>query len=376
MSGGDETRTKARGAGADDGAGALSEVPEVAAVRRGEEQDWARVEAWIRERMPELPAPLAVLQFPGGHANLTYLLRFGGPGGTELVLRRPPFGPVAPGAHDMVREFKVLSRLWRFLGTAPRAYLLCEDEAVIGGRFFAMERRTGVVVRTRIPDEMRQHPDVARRVSFALVDAMADFHDVDYEKADLADLGKPAGFAERQVAGWKKRWEAAKDVELPLFDAVHARLASSVPASGRASLVHNDLKLDNCQFDPADPDRVKSIFDWDMTTLGDPLVDLGTLLGYWTQPDDPADRSPTNALTNQGGFPTRRELAARYAARRDVPLESIAWYEAFAIWKTAVVLQQIYIRFVRGQTTDERFRLMGPRVPALVQLSADVLARR
>ncbi|HEX2484211.1 MAG TPA: phosphotransferase, partial [Myxococcota bacterium] len=174
-------------------------------------------------------------------------------------------------------------------------------------------------------------------------------------------------------AGWKKRWDAAKDEELALFEAVHERLARTVPRGAGASLVHNDLKLDNCQFDPADPDRVKSIFDWDMTTLGDPLVDLGTLLGYWSQADDGADRSPTNALTNQPGFPTRRELAERYAARRDVPLESITWYEAFAIWKTAVVLQQIYIRFVRGQTSDERFRLLGPRVPVLVRLAADLV---
>lgn len=352
------------------------EAPEVAAVRRGEEQDWARAEAWIRERMPELPAPLEVLQFPGGHANLTYLLRFGGAGGVELVLRRPPFGPVAPGSHDMAREHRVLSRLWRHLATAPRAYLLCEDESVIGARFFVMERRTGVVVRARVPDAMAHHPDVARRVSFALVDAMADLHDVDWAKAELADLGKPDGFVERQVAGWKKRWDAAKDRELPLFDAVHAKLAGSIPPSRGASLVHNDLKLDNCQFDPADPDRVKSIFDWDMTTLGEPLVDLGTLLGYWSQADDAADRSPTNALTNQPGFPTRRELAERYAARRDVPLERIDWYEAFAIWKTAVVLQQIYIRFVRGQTTDERFRALGPRVPTLVELAASLLTRR
>jgi aminoglycoside phosphotransferase (APT) family kinase protein len=146
-----------------------------------------------------------------------------------------------------------------------------------------------------------------------------------------------------------------------------------LPAAQRASLVHNDLKLDNCQFDPADPDRVLSIFDWDMATLGDPLVDLGTLLGYWAEPTDSADRSPTNSLTNQPGFPTRREIAERYAARRDVPLASIRWYEAFALWKTAVVLQQIYIRFARGQTTDERFRALGPRVPTLVELAGTVL---
>jgi aminoglycoside phosphotransferase (APT) family kinase protein len=346
------------------------ETPEVAPVRRGEEQDWAKAEAWIRARMPELEGAFSVLQFPGGHANLTYLLRFGE---RELVLRRPPFGPVAAGAHDMTREYRVLSRLWERLSTAPRAYLLCEDESVIGARFFVMERRTGVVVRFRIPDELAHHQGVARRVSFALVDAMADLHDVDYEKAGLADLGRPEGFVERQVAGWKKRFDAAKDVPIPLFDEVHERLAHTIPPAARPGLVHNDLKLDNCQFDPADPDRVKSIFDWDMTTLGDPLVDLGTLLGYWAQPDDGADRSPTNALTNQPGFPTRRELAERYAARREVPLEHIRWYEAFALWKTAVVLQQIYIRYVRGQTTDERFRLLGPRVPILVELARGVL---
>jgi aminoglycoside phosphotransferase (APT) family kinase protein len=349
----------------------LREPPEVAPVRSGEEQDWKRAADWIRARMPELPEPLEVLQFPGGHANLTYLLRFGP---RELVLRRPPFGPVGPGAHDMVREHKVLSRLWAHFPPAPRANLLCEDESVIGARFFVMERRQGVVLRLRIPDAMRRHQGVARRVSFALVDAMADLHDVDYEKAGLADLGRPEGFVERQLAGWKKRFELAQDAPLPRFDEVHAELVRRLPASQRASLVHNDLKLDNCQFDPADPDRVLSIFDWDMATLGDPLVDLGTLLGYWAEPTDSADRSPTNSLTNQPGFPTRREIAERYAARRDVPLASIRWYEAFALWKTAVVLQQIYIRFARGQTTDERFRARGPGVPPVVEDAGTVLA--
>jgi len=351
-------------------ADAHSEIPEVAAVREGEGLDWDRAESWIRARMPELAGDFSVEQFPGGHANLTYLLHFGD---RELVLRRPPFGPVAPGSHDMVREHKVLSKLWEHLATAPRAFLLCEDEGVVGARFFVMERRTGVVIRTRVPDEMRVHPEVERRASFALMDAMADLHDVDYEAAGLADLGKPEGFVERQIAGWKRRWDRAKNVDIPLFDDVHARLERTMPAPGRPSLVHNDLKLDNCQFDPADPDRVKSIFDWDMTTLGEPLADLGTLLGYWAQPDDGDDRSPTNPLTSQPGFPTRAELAERYAARRGVDLSSIRWYEAFAIWKTAVVLQQIYIRWVKGQTQDARFEALGTRVPMLVSLASDTL---
>lgn len=344
--------------------------PEVAPVREGEDLDWTAAEGWIRERMPDLEGRFEVLQFPGGHANLTYLLRFGD---RELVLRRPPFGPVAPGSHDMVREYNVLSRLWEHLSTAPRAYLLCEDEEVVGARFFVMERREGVVVRVSIPEEMRHHENVGRRVSFALIDAMADFHDVDYEAAGLGGLGKPDGFVQRQVTGWKGRWDRAKNAPIPLFDEVHRRLEETMPKSTGSSLVHNDLKLDNCQFDPDDPDHVKSIFDWDMTTLGDPLIDLGTLLGYWAQQDDGGDRSPTNSLTNQPGFPTRRELATRYAERRGVDLDAIRWYEAFAIWKTAVVLQQIYIRFVRGQTADSRFEAMGVRVPMLVKLSSSVL---
>jgi aminoglycoside phosphotransferase (APT) family kinase protein len=342
--------------------------PELAPVRLGEELDAARVESWIRERMPELSSPLRVEQFPGGHANLTYLLRFGD---RELVLRRPPFGPVAPGAHDMVREFRVLSKLWRVFDRAPRAYLLCEDTRVIGAVFFVMERRRGVVIRNSIPAELARHEDVARRVSFALVDAVADLHDVDYAAAGLADLGRPAGFVQRQVEGWYKRWQLAKHAEVPEMEALHAWLAQHLPASPGASLVHNDLKLDNCQFDPDRPDRVKSIFDWDMATLGDPLIDLGTLLGYWSEGRSPSLEAGSVSLVAGPGFPSRDEMAERYAARRDVPLRALDWYEAFALWKTAVVVQQIWIRWKRGQTSDARFARMDQRVPVLARLAAE-----
>lgn len=340
--------------------------PEVAPVRAGEELDAARAEAWIRERMPEVASPLRVEQFPGGHANLTYLLRFGE---RELVLRRPPFGPVAPGAHDMVREFRVLSRLWRVFDRAPRAYLLCEDPAVIGATFFVMERRTGVVIRNSIPPALGRHEDVARRVSFALVDAMADLHDVDYAAAGLADLGRPEGFVHRQVEGWHKRWLLARHADVPEMEALHGWLVEHLPVSPGASLVHNDLKLDNCQFDPDRPDRVKSIFDWDMATLGDPLVDLGTLLGYWSEGQSPSPEGGSVSLVGGPGFPSRDEIAERYATRRDVPLRALAWYEAFALWKTAVVVQQIWIRWKRRQTHDERFAHMDERVPVLARLA-------
>ncbi len=352
---------------------------EVAPVRAGEELDPARVEAWLREHLPGLPSPLAILQFPGGHANLTYLLRFGAPGSPalrELVLRRPPRGPLAPGSHDMAREYKVLSRLWRHYDRAPRAHLFCADDRAAGAPCFVMEYRPGVVLRRAIPDSMRQHADLGRRVSFALVDALADLHAVDYRAAGLEDLGRPEGFAERQLAGWAKRWELAVERELPAFEEVRAALGASLPPAQAPGLIHNDPKLDNCQFDPANPDRVQSVFDWDMCTLGDPLFDMGTLLAYWGEPGDRGERQTQLVTALDTECPSRAELAERYAARRGVSLRDLAWYEAFGLWKSAVVLQQLYIRWKRGQTQDARFAGLERVVPQLVRAAGRVLEDR
>lgn len=344
------------------------EVPEIAPIRPGEEFDLQRVGEFLRPRSDALgfdafPDDLTALQFPGGHANLTYLIQLGG---REFVLRRPPFGPVGPGAHDMAREFKVLSRLWRTFDRAPRAFVFCDDEAVIGAPFFVMERRRGVVVRHAIPDEMRHHEEVERRISFALVDAIVDFHNVDYVAIDLADLGRPVGFLERQLAGWAKRWELAKHRELPDFERLRVWLEAHKPKASRSTLVHNDLKLDNCQFDADDPDRVSAIFDWDMTTLGDPLFDLGTLLAYWTEAQADNGWEGPRQVMALPGFPKRDEVAEHYAKRAGIGLDEIDWYEAFAHWKTAVVVQQIFIRWKRGQTQDERFSIYEDRVPQLL----------
>lgn len=347
---------------------------EIAPIRSGEEFDTEAVRVFLSERVAELELPAApgeveAKQFPGGHANLTYWIRFGG---REFVLRRPPLGPVGPGAHDMGREYKVLSVLWRVFDRAPRAFVFCDDAEVIGAPFFVMERREGVVIRTEIPEALRAHRDVERRASFALVDAMADFHDVDYRAIGLEDLGRPEGFLERQLGGWTKRWELAKDREIVDFDRLLAWLEANKPSASRATLVHNDLKLDNCQFAPGNPDRVTSLFDWDMTTLGDPLFDLGTLLGYWSEAQQPGGTTGSNSIMGEPGFPSRDEVAERYAKRTGIDLASIDWYEAFALWKTAVVVQQIFIRYKRGQTSDERFAEMGERVPALLALGLEV----
>jgi aminoglycoside phosphotransferase (APT) family kinase protein len=332
--------------------------PEVAPVRPGEDLDWDSLARYLRDLLPELAGDLRVLQFPNGSANLTYLVQFGE---QRLVVRRPPFGKIAPGAHDMGREFRTLSALWRHFDKAPRAFLFCDDHAVVGSDFLVVEYRSGEVIWGVIPPSMESERDVGRRIGFAVVDALAELHRLDPESAGLGDLGRPDGFVERQVSGWKKRWNlAAPPGAEPLMDVVAERLQKAMPSSPRASILHNDYKLDNCQFDPADPDRVKSIFDWDMATLGDPFVDLGILLNYWPDPSDTEDNRPIyNAGMESLGLPNRSQVIDRYASGTGLDVGDVHWYEAFACWKTAVVLQQLHTRYLRGETTDERMATRG-----------------
>jgi aminoglycoside phosphotransferase (APT) family kinase protein len=347
---------------------------EVAPVRVGEELDWPRLDAYLRANIAGLDGPFSVLQFPNGSANLTYLVRIGD---TELVVRRPPFGRLAPGAHDMRREFHAVDALSRQFDRAARAYAFCEDHDVIGSDFLVVEYRHGVVVWDRLPAEMADHDDVARRIGFAVVDALADLHMLDPEAVGLGDLGRPDGFVERQVSGWRKRWDLVDTGRMPQMVDVADRLAATMPAvATRVSVLHNDYKIDNCQFDPADPDRVKSIFDWDMATLGEPLVDLGVLLNYWP---DPADIDGARPLHVPGlermGLPSRAEVVARYAERTGIDAGAVPWFEAFATWKTCVVLEQLYQRFVRGESTDPRMGERGKPVGPLSDRAALLLDR-
>ncbi len=350
------------------------QLTDVAPVRPGEDLDWARVAAFLRDRLPDLDGELDVMQFPNGSANLTYLLRFGA---VPLVLRRPPFGRVAPGAHDMAREHRVLSRLWQGFPPAPRALLLCEDDGIVGSKFFIMEYRSGVVIWDAIPETMRHHAGVARRAGFAVVRALADLHQVDYASCGLSDLGRPDGFAARQVRGWRSRWDAvARGDAHPVMLEVADLLERTLPPPQRAAVLHNDLKLDNCQFDPADPDRVHSVFDWDMATLGDPLVDLGTLLNYWPDPrDEPGDRGVYPDGQDALGLPSQDEILAVYADATGLDLTAAGWYQAFACWKTAIVLQQLHDRYLRGETADERMASRGDRVAELAARARRLLRR-
>jgi len=336
----------------------VTDRPEVTEVRPGEELDWAALEAYLRRQLPDAAGEFSVLQFPNGSANLTYLVRFGD---VDLVVRRPPFGVIATAAHDMRREHRVLSRLNAAYPRAPLGLHYCADGSVIGAHFLVSEYRPGVVVWDHVPEVLRVDANPGHRIGLAVVDALADLHLVDPAGCGLGDLGRPDGYLRRQVAGWQGRWEAVALDGRGALDRVGELLARHLPDSGRPALVHNDFKVDNCQFTAGDPDTVTSVFDWDMATLGDPLTDLGTLLNYWPDGREPAEGVP--GLENLG-LPSRDEVVARYAARTGQQLSrgDVAWYEAFGCWKTAVILQQLYVRYVRGQTTDDRMAARGKQV--------------
>ncbi len=348
------------------------EAAELIDQRPDEHLDTARLEPWLRAHLPGAEGVLSIGQFGGGKANLTYLLRFGaGDTACEFVLRRPPLGPIPPGAHDMRREHRVLSVLHRRFPLAPRSLLLCEDESIVGAVFIVEERRHGFVIRDDIPPPFAGRPELNRRIGLALIEALADLHLVPPAAVGLDGLGRPDGYVERQLSGWARRWEAslggpeAADAQAAMAP-VLAWLGDKLPASHEAVLLHNDYRLDNCLLDSADPAHFTAVLDWDMCTQGDPLADLGYVLNYWVEPgDDPAWREIASMPTWREGFPTRQQAIAHYAARTGFAVEAVGWHQVFAAFKLAVIIQQIYIRYVRGQTQDRRFHSYGSRVLGL-----------
>lgn len=346
-----------------------SSTSDTISVRADERFDLEALRRYLGGRLGEVEA---VEQFAGGHSNLTYLLRCAG--GAEYVLRRPPLGPVAPKAHDMPRESRVLSAVHPVFALAPEPVLLCEDPSVIGAVFYVMERRRGVVVRRDLPAEFAADPSSPRRISEAMVDTLASLHAIPVDSPALAAIGKPQGFVERQVNGWTDRWQRSKTSEVAAIDQVVEWLRARIPAPSRASLVHNDYKLDNVMLDAADPGRVVAVLDWEMATLGDPLVDLGLLLCYWSESGDvPVRRDSISGVTALPGWYTRAQVVERYAQRTGCDLTHIRFYEAFALFKVAVVLQQIFFRYHKGQTQDERFADFDKRVAGLADAALEVI---
>lgn len=321
-------------------------------VREGEELDIGALRVFLADALGT-DAEIAVEQFPGGHSNLTYLVRHGT---DEYVLRRPPFGSKVKSAHDMGREYRVLSKLSKVYSRAPRPVAICEDESVIGAKFYLMQRLRGVILRRNLPAGMTLDSPTARRLCEVLVETLAELHGLDYQDIGLGDFGRPAGYIERQITGWTKRYAGSRTDDIPSVDRVAEWLAANMPADGNPSLIHNDFKFDNLVLDADDITKVVGILDWEMSTVGDPLMDFGTSLCYWIQQSDPqALRMMAFGVTATPGMMTRRELVDAYAAATGADVSNIVFYYAYGLFKTAVVAQQIYYRFHKGLTKDARF---------------------
>jgi aminoglycoside phosphotransferase (APT) family kinase protein len=347
------------------------EIDEAGPVRDGEQLDDARLGAYLAAHLPGTVGPLVVEQFPHGHSNLTYSIRLGD---RELVLRRPPFGNRVKTAHDMGREYRILSRLCRVYPPAPCPVLYCEDEGVLGAPFYVMERMRGVILRRPPRSDRPLPPETVRRLGESLVDNLARLHSLDFQAAGLGDLGKPEGYVERQVTGWTRRYRDAQTDEVPALEQAASWLAGNRPGESGTALIHNDYKFDNLVLDPEDLTRIVAVLDWEMATIGDPLMDLGTTLAYWIEPGDlePLRRHLVGPTTAPGSL-SRREVAERYAQATGRDVANWLFYYVFGLFKVAVIAQQIYARFVRGATRDERFGVFGTVVAALGEQAAQAV---
>ena len=327
---------------------------QAAPIRDGEHLDAAIIDRYLKELMPELQGTLRISQFPGGASNLTYLLEYPG---RELVLRRPPFGRKARSAHDMGREFRILNQLNAGFPYCPKAYVHCTDESLIGTEFYVMERVQGIILRTNLPAELNFDVAQTRALCKSFIDKLVELHQVDYQACGLADLGRPEGYVQRQIEGWCARYEHALTPDAPSWEPVKAWLREKMPTDhGKPGIVHNDYRFDNLILDPANPMQIIGVLDWELATIGDPLMDLGNTLAYWIQADDPASvqhlrRQPSNAP----GMLTRRECVDYYAERAGIEIDNFDFYYCYGLFRLAGIVQQIYYRYYHGQTSDKRF---------------------
>ena len=349
-------------------------MQETNAVRTGEELDVQRLSQYLTSQIGPISGAVSVEQFPAGSSNLTYLIRIGN---NEYVLRRPPFGNTVKSAHDMGREFNVLSKLSAVYQPAPKPLLFCEDETVIGSEFYLMERRNGLIIRGNSPPSLEASPDLQRKTAVSFIKNLADLHALDYKAAGIGDFGKPEGYTRRQVEGWTKRYFAAKTDEWPEVENTITWLNDNIPAESGNSLVHNDYKFDNVMLDPGDLTKITAVLDWEMVTIGDPLMDLGTTLGYWMSRDAPDEllNMPFNPRVLMENV-TRRELVEMYSESLGRALPDMLFYYVFGTFKIAAICQQIYARYVKGFTKDKRFAGFDKFVATLGRIAENAITTK
>lgn len=335
-------------------------------IRPGEELDLAVLNSFLNDAVPGFGTITACSQFPGGYSNLTYLLKTDA-SAQEFVLRRPPFGATIKGGHDMGREFRVLSLLQSAgYPKIPELVVFCADETVMGSPFYLMKRVPGIILRAHTAPKMAISEETMRQMSASLVDNLVQLHALDIQKTGLIQLGKPEGYVRRQVEGWHRRYLNSQTDDLPDMDTLARWLTEHLPPENPPTLLHNDYKYDNVVLNPDDLTDIRAVLDWEMCTVGDPLMDVGTALSYWAEPSDGAFEKSFN-LTWLPGNLTRQEVADRYAERSGRDLSAILYYYIFGLFKNSVVIQQIYTRYQKGLTQDPRFAGLLAGVRALAR---------
>lgn len=323
-------------------------------IRKGEELDATKIGPFLKDTISGLDGPIKIRQFPSGHSNLTYAVSVGD---VELVLRRPPFGHKAKTAHDMGREYRILSALHTAYPYCPKPLVYTEDESIIGCPFYVMERLKGIILRKDPPKSLNFTRQMARKLCEDLVDVHVKLHSIDIKDVGLDNFGKPQGYIKRQVDGWSKRYRQARTPDAPDCESVMEWLAANMPEGPtRAAVIHGDFKMDNVVLDPENSLKIIGVLDWEMATVGDPLMDLGCSLGYWVEKDDPAEVQEVRMMpTNMEGALTRKEIIARYSEKSGIKIDNFDFYWCFGIFRLIVIAQQIYFRFYHGQTKDQRF---------------------
>lgn len=342
-------------------------------IRQGEELNEANLADFLREKLDVKTDDIAILQFPGGSSNLTYCVNIGN---EEYVLRRPPFGNQVKSAHDMSREFNVLSKLSTVYKPAPKPFIYCADENIIGSEFYLMERRKGLIIRGKSPEDLENSPELQRNVCESFVKNLVELHSLDYEKIGLGELGKPDGYSQRQVEGWTKRYFNAKtDEHLELEKAIEW-LNENLPESHGAALIHNDYKFDNVMLNPNDLTEIVAVLDWEMTTIGEPLMDLGSSLAYWMSKEngDEMLSMPFNPRILMENI-SRQELVEIYREKSGEKVSNIVFYYVFGTFKLAVIAQQIYFRFVKGFTQDRRFATFNHFINSLGKIALGAIEK-
>lgn len=323
-------------------------------IRPGEELPLERLREYLRPILGEVAGSMEISQFPGGHSNLTYLLSSAG---EQWVLRRPPFGSKVKSAHDMSREYRILSALQDVYPYGPVPMHFCENHDIIGCDFYLMNYIRGLVIRREYPPELKLSPEQTRQQLFNFFDVLGDLHSVDLAQAGLDNFGRPVGYVQRQVEGWCRRWGDAVTDDSVNCEKTMQWLLDHMPAeSGRAGVIHNDYKLDNVIFSLDDPLRVIGVLDWEMATVGDPLMDLGSTLGYWVQTSDPDFfREARTMPSDVPGAPSRAEIIDRFQQRTGIVVDNFPFYFCYGLFRLLVIGQQIYYRYYHGHTKDQRF---------------------